>query len=117
MKRILQLEEAALFGLSIYFFNQTHFDWWWYIALILTPDVGMIGYAFNTTIGAYTYNLFHHKGLGIVLLILGWSLAIPWVELTGIIIIGHAALDRVLGYGLKYTDSFKHTHLGQIGKN
>jgi uncharacterized protein YbjT (DUF2867 family) len=25
-------------------------------------------------------------------------------------------MDRVLGYGLKYPDAFKHTHLGTIGK-
>jgi hypothetical protein len=29
---------------------------------------------------------------------------------------GHSAFDRMLGYGMKYTDSFQHTHLGLIGK-
>ena len=28
----------------------------------------------------------------------------------------HIAVDRLLGYGLKFTDSFAHTHLGEIGK-
>jgi hypothetical protein len=28
----------------------------------------------------------------------------------------HAAFDRMLGYGLKYEQGFRHTHLGTIGK-
>lgn len=27
----------------------------------------------------------------------------------------HSTFDRVLGYGLKYPDSFKHTSIGYIG--
>jgi len=32
------------------------------------------------------------------------------------IMLGHASLDRILGYGLKHLDSFNNTHLGIIGK-
>ncbi|WP_269087245.1 DUF4260 family protein [Serinicoccus sp. CNJ-927] len=28
----------------------------------------------------------------------------------------HSAVDRLPGYGLKFTDSFTHPHLGEIGK-
>jgi hypothetical protein len=31
---------------------------------------------------------------------------------TGTLLFTHASFDRILGYGLKYFDSFKHTHLG-----
>jgi hypothetical protein len=30
--------------------------------------------------------------------------------------LGHSSADRILGYGLKYSDSFHHTHLGWIGR-
>lgn len=112
MKNILKIEELAMFGLSIYLFNQTDFAWWWYLALILTPDIGMIGYMVNTKIGALTYNLFHHKGIALIVLIAGWYLSNEWLELSGIILFGHASMDRIFGYGLKYNDHFKHTHLG-----
>lgn len=112
MKNILKIEELAMFGLSIYLFNQTDFAWWWYLALILTPDIGMIGYAVNTKLGALTYNLFHHKGVAILILCLGWYISNEWIELSGIILFGHASMDRIFGYGLKYHDHFKHTHLG-----
>lgn len=117
MKNSLRLEEAMMFSFSIYLFSITDFAWWLYLVLILTPDIGMIGYLLNTKVGAFSYNLFHHKGVAIVLLLVGWQLAIPWVALSGIILFGHSSLDRVFGYGLKYSDDFKHTHLGAIGNS
>lgn len=114
MQRTLKLEELAMFGFSIFLFNQTEYAWWVYLALFLTPDIGMIGYVFNTKIGAVTYNLVHHKGIALCILILGYYYSTEWVVLTGIILFGHAAFDRMLGYGLKFEDSFKHTHLGWL---
>jgi hypothetical protein len=38
------------------------------------------------------------------------------LALAGVIMLGHSSFDRVLGYGLKYGDSFRHTHLGWIGR-
>ena len=113
MKTILRLEEAAMFGLSIYAFSQTQFAWWWYLVLILTPDIGMLGYLVNTKVGALTYNLFHFKAIGILLFISGLYLSNAWMELAGIIVFGHASMDRMVGYGLKYNDSFHHTHLSE----
>ena len=103
-----------MFLLSIYFFNQTTFAWWWFLALILTPDIGMLGYLVNTKTGAITYNLFHHKAIALLVLFLGWYWNIEWVLLSGIILFGHSSLDRVFGYGLKYNDSFQNTHLVQL---
>jgi hypothetical protein len=114
MKTLLTLEEAALFGFSIFLFQQTSFEWWWYPALILVPDIGMIGYLVNSRIGAVTYNLFHHKAVAIAVLCAGFSYAHEWVTLCGIILLGHSAIDRVFGYGLKYNNGFFNTHLGQI---
>lgn len=114
MKRLLQSEEILLFGFSIYLFSLTDFEWWWYPALILLPDIGMIGYAVNPRIGAFTYNLFHHRGLAVAILCAGWFLANPNLELAGIILLGHSSMDRIFGYGLKYPDSFKNTHLGKL---
>ncbi len=114
MYRLIKLEEAALFGLSIYLFSLTEFAWWWYLALILLPDIGMIGYLVSSRIGAYSYNLFHHRGVAVAVLVLGWYLKQEWLALLGIILFGHCAMDRMLGYGLKFEDSFHHTHLGWL---
>ncbi len=116
MKTTIQLEEIALFGLSIFLFSQLPFAWWWFPALLLLPDLSMLGYLFNPKIGAYSYNFFHHRLLGIALYLLGIWLENNLASLTGVILFGHASMDRIFGYGLKYTDSFAHTHLGMIGK-
>jgi hypothetical protein len=116
MKRTIALEEAAMFALSIYLFSQLSFAWWWYVLLILTPDLSMLGYLINTRIGAMVYNFFHHKGVAIIVFVAGLYLQNEVAQLTGIILFGHSSMDRMMGYGLKYPDSFQNTHLGAIGK-
>lgn len=114
MKLTLKLEEFAELGLAIFLFSQLDYAWWWFPALILTPDIGMLGYLVNTKLGAITYNLFHHKGLAIGLYLIGAYMGNSMLMLVGIILFGHSAMDRFFGYGLKYPDNFKNTHLGQI---
>lgn len=117
MKNILKLEQVAIFLFSIILFNQTSFTWWLFPALILLPDISMIGYVWGTKFGAFLYNFFHHLGVAILFLTIGWWWHQPLIELTGIILLGHLSMDRIFGYGLKYSDSFQSTHLGKIGKN
>ncbi len=114
MKTLINLEEAAQFALSIVLFAKLPFVWWLYPALLLVPDLSMIGYAVNNTVGAFTYNLFHHKGTAIVIGIIGLLVGSNYLLLTGIILFGHSAMDRMMGYGLKYNKGFKFTHLGSL---
>ena len=115
MNHLLKLEELGQFILSIVLFNQLNYAWWVFPAIILLPDISMLGYLVNSKIGAWSYNLFHHKLVGITLLILGFWLSQPFSMLVGIVIFGHSAMDRLFGYGLKYENDFKNTHLGWIG--
>jgi len=116
MKGILKLEELAQFILGIVLFSQLNYAWWWFAALILLPDIGMLGYVFTTKIGALVYNLFHNKAIGIAFILIGMFYLGEIYTLVGIILFSHSALDRVFGYGLKYTDSFRNTHLGKVGQ-
>lgn len=117
MHQLLKLEELGQFLLAILLFNQLDYAWWVFLACILLPDLSMLGYLVSTKIGAWMYNFFHHKMLGLVFLMVGLWLEHPMFTLIGIILFGHAAMDRIFGYGLKYNDDFKHTHLGWIGKS
>lgn len=117
MNKLLKLEELAMFGLSIYGLYILNAEWWYYLLLALGPDISMIGYAFGNKPGAVLYNLFHHKGVAVALFIGGLVLPDRLMEIAGIILFGHSSMDRMFGYGLKYSDSFGHTHLGMIGKN
>ena len=116
MQTTLKIEELAQFILGIFLFSQLDYAWWWFLVLILTPDIGAIGYLINTKIGALTYNIFHHKAIVIIVGLVGFYFNSPLLILIGVILFSHAALDRIFGYGLKYPDSFKNTHLGSIGK-
>jgi hypothetical protein len=116
MKKILQLEELAMLAFSIYVFAQLPYAWWVFPALLLTPDISMLGYAVNSKTGAWTYNLFHHKGMAILVGTIGLYTQIDALMLAGTILFAHASFDRLLGYGLKFADSFQRTHLGDLKK-
>jgi len=116
MKLVLKLEELGMLLLGIMFFNFLPFFWWWFLILFLLPDIGILGYLFGNKIGAFSYNLFHHKGLAILIWLIGILLGSHYLQLAGIILFSHASFDRMLGYGLKYVKGFKFTHLGEIGK-
>ncbi|MBA2499133.1 MAG: DUF4260 domain-containing protein [Chitinophagaceae bacterium] len=116
MKSILKLEELALFCISIYALYYYDAAWWYYLLLFLGPDISMIGYAFGKKVGAALYNLFHHKALAVFFFLWGFITGMPAFILMGIIIFGHASMDRIFGYGLKYEKGFQFTHLGVINK-
>jgi hypothetical protein len=116
MNQLLKLEAFALFILSGYFLIKIDFgvNGWILFFLFLSPDISMLGYLHNTKTGAFFYNLFHHKFISTIFLASGYFLKLDYFLLTGLILFSHASFDRIFGYGLKYPDSFKHTHLGWL---
>lgn len=116
MDKILKLEELAELAICLValYYQPLAFRWWTWSVLFLLPDIGMMGYLINTSVGAVSYNLFHHKLIAIVILGAGWYMNAPVLTLSGLLLYGHSSFDRVMGYGLKYFDSFKHTHLGMM---
>lgn len=116
MKNLIKLEELGVLTLSIFFLYKLNMDiaWWLYLILFFSPDIGMIGYLVNTKIGAITYNLCHHKAVACLLIISGVFLTNDYLLFAGLIFLAHSGFDRILGYGLKYSDDFKHTSIGNI---
>ncbi|EHQ26720.1 DUF4260 domain-containing protein [Mucilaginibacter paludis] len=115
----LKFEEVAITGVAIYFLTRHSlgFSFWVWIPLFLMPDLSMLGYLFNNRVGALTYNLFHHRGLALLLSAAGFLLHQEIMISLGILLFAHSSFDRMFGYGLKYNDSFNHTSLGWTGKN
>lgn len=116
MKNLIRLEELALFLLAILLFTELDYPWWVFLILFLAPDLGAIGYLGGAQFGAVTYNLTHHKAIAVLFYLAGTLAGEQALQLVGVIILAHSSLDRVFGYGLRYTDSFDHTHLGWVGK-
>lgn len=114
MKNILKLEEFAMASIAIYYLTTLHvgINQWWYIALFFLPDISILGYILGKKTGAIIYNVFHHKLLAILIIGIGLILQNNYMLLAGVILFGHSSFDRLLGYGLKTSTGFKHTHLG-----
>jgi hypothetical protein len=81
------------------------------------PDISFLTFFLSKKAGAITYNIFHHCGLIALLIMAGFIFNYDLLMKTGLIFMAHSCFDRIAGYGLKYTDSFDHTHLGWIGKS
>ncbi len=112
---IQRIEGLVLLVAGVAAFAASDVSWWWFAVLLLVPDLSMVGYLANPSTGASIYNI-GHTILGPGLLI-GWYLiGGPVAALAvGAVWLAHVGMDRLFGYGLKYDDDFKHTHLGWIG--
>jgi hypothetical protein len=115
-KVILRIEGLVLLAASIALFSVQGQQWWLYPALLLVPDIFMIGYLRNTKLGAVIYNIGHSYPAAALVTGLGFLISSPITIAIGAIWFGHIGWDRMFGYGLKYATSFQHTHLGKIGK-
>ena len=102
MKSLLKTEELLMFIFGMYLFSVLDYEWWWFPSLLLLPDIGMLGYLISPKIGAIVYNSFHHKGIAVILYLLGAYFQFSMLQLIGIILFSHASMDRIFGYGLKY---------------
>ena len=116
MKTMLKIEEGMMMALAAYLNTYLPFPGWHFWAWFLAPDLGFLGYTINNRVGAFTYNVLHHKGIAIAVYLTGLYFSIPGLQLAGLVLFGHSSFDRMLGYGLKYPESFHTTHLGQIGR-
>jgi hypothetical protein len=113
---LVRLEWLAVFAASLVAYGLLHFSWLWFVVLILAPDLFMLGYLAGPRVGAFCYNLIHTLIAPAVVALFGWWLTLPWLAALALILTAHIAIDRALGYGLKYASGFKDTHLGRIGK-
>lgn len=111
---LLHLEGAAVFAAAILVYFLLGLPWWAFIVFLLAPDLSAVGYLFGTRIGSIVYNLAHTMVWPILLGVAGWRLGWPTAVPVALIWLAHIGMDRMVGYGLKYPDAFKRTHLGEV---
>lgn len=116
MKNLIKTEEIAKVIGAYLLTLHLDFHWWAFWIWLIAPDISILAYLINTRVGALVYNLFHHQGLAILLALAGLYGHQESLQFAGLLLFGHSAMDRVFGYGLKYPDDFRNTHLGWIGK-
>ena len=103
---------AAAAAIALYF--HAGYAWWLLVALVLVPDLSMIGYLAGPTIGAAAYDGAHTYLLPIALAAIGVIANIEIAVQLGLIWLAHIGVDRAIGYGLKYPSGFKDTHLQRV---
>ena len=105
MKTPIKLEELTLVLLSFYLFLALDYAWWWFPVLFFLPDISLLGYVINQKAGSVTYNFIHHKGLAVILYLLGSFAQHPGLQAAGLVLFGHSSFDRFLGFELQQTTS------------
>ena len=113
-KLMLHLEGLALLGIALFVYATQGFAWSTFWLLLLAPDLAFIPYLLNRQLGTAVYNLLHTTTLPLALvasaLMTDWTLGVQ----LALIWLAHIGMDRTVGYGLKYVDSFKMTHLSKV---
>ncbi len=113
---LLRLEGLAVAAVTAVLYAKTGASWWLFAALWLTPDLSMLGYLAGSCRGARCYNAVHTyvvpAALALSALLLNAHVLLPFALIWA----NHIGVDRLLGYGLKYSDGFGFTHLGLLGK-
>ena len=107
----LRLEGLAIALGGLWLYAHLGLSWMLFAALILVPDLFMLGYVAGPRIGALCYNIGHTYVAALALGGAGVASGHPGLQAAGLIWAIHIAADRAIGYGLKYGTHFKHTHL------
>ena len=114
---LLRLEGLAVAAVTAVLYAGTGASWWLFAALWLAPDLSMLGYLARPCRGARIYNAVHSYvvpgALALCALLLHAHTLLPFALIWA----NHIGVDRLLGYGLKYSDGFGFTHLGRLGKH
>ena len=111
---LLHAEGAAVFIAATLVYFRLGLPWWAFLLFLLAPDLSAVGYLLGTRAGSLTYNLAHIIVWPLLLGVAGWWLGWSWAAPVALIWLAHIGMDRMVGYGLKYPDAFKHTHLDQV---
>jgi hypothetical protein len=123
---LLRLEGLLVLAVGCVAYQRFYPHHWGVFALLfLAPDVSLLGYLRSADKGsankasAAFYNLVHCYVLPLVLGLLAWERGSVLGVQLALIWMSHISFDRCLGYGLKFPESFRYTHIQRsaaIGK-
>lgn len=115
---LLRLEGGCVLVAAIISYARVlHASWWIFAVFFLAPDLSLLGYAAkrHTAMAAGFYNAVHSYLFPLVLAGWSWWTSERAGEAAAAIWIAHIAFDRLLGFGLKFPEAFKPTHLQMAG--
>jgi hypothetical protein len=113
-RMLLHVEGLAVAVAAIVLYFNADFPWWLLVALVLAPDLSMVGYLAGTTVGAAAYDAAHTYSLPVALAAVGVVGDAETAVQIALIWLTHIGVDRAIGYGLKYPTGFKDTHFQRV---
>lgn len=111
---LLRIEGGVLLAISALLYWVNGGSWVLFAVLILAPDVSALGYLLGAKVGAAAYNSVHAYGLPASLAALGVLAGSTLALSVALVWFSHIGMDRLFGYGFKYTSGFKDTHLDRV---
>ncbi|ARI77919.1 DUF4260 domain-containing protein [Halobacillus mangrovi] len=113
-KILLHIEGLIVLLVSVYFYAQINGSWGQFFLCLLVPDISMLGYLINNATGSIIYNMGHTYIIPLLLIMLSLIIKQELMLEVSLIWIAHIGMDRTFGYGLKYPNNFKNTHLQKV---
>jgi hypothetical protein len=86
--------------------------WGWFALLFLVPDVSLLGFLRPPNkLSTGFYNVVHCYALPLLLGLAAWNRSSGPAGQFALIWVAHIGFDRFLGFGLKFPQSFRITHI------
>lgn len=111
---LLHLEGLAVLVGACALYGRLGFNWTWFAVFLLAPDISMLGLLASPRIGAACYNAVHTYLAPVVLLGALRLFHLSGCDWIVLVWFAHIGLDRCVGYGLKYPEDLKRTHLQRV---
>jgi hypothetical protein len=114
VKILVRIENFLIFLAGLALFHNFSDNWILFILVFFVPDVSMAGYLVNKRVGSVTYNLIHNYALCLLLILFGLVFQELSLMIAASILMSHVGIDRLFGFGLKYSEGFKKTHIQKL---
>ena len=113
---LLRLEALLVLVASLSDYYVLHGRWWLFAVLFLVPVLSLAGYMVKgyERFAAGLYNVVHTYTGPLVIGLVGWEWHSVTTGQVALIWLAHIGFDRVLGFGLKYPQAFKPTHIQNV---
>jgi hypothetical protein len=113
-RRLLQAEGAVVFAAALALYVDADFSVLALVLAFLAPDLAFLAFLIGPRAGAIAYDVAHLEAWPVLLGAVGLLADEPLPVQVALIWLAHLGLDRALGYGLRYPDAPRESHLDRV---
>src|SRR5262249_56285268 len=113
---LLRVEGAAMFACSVFLFYFLGGSWIVFVALLLWPDLFMLGYLANAKLGARLYNLVHTNVLPLALATVSLGVRQSGLMAFALIWLAHIGGGPAVGAAAEAAPFFMADHRPRVAR-